>query len=360
MSADHDVRDGDPGDARFYERCGPFSLSEVAAAAGGTTGAATGATDHSLSGPLFGIAPLRAARAGEVSFVNARRHRPALAATAAGAVIVPAAMLADVPAGTSAIVCPDPDEAWANVAALFHPVRPSAPGTHPSASVAPGARVDPSAEIGAFTEISEGAEVGPGCRVGSHVSIGRGVRLGADCRVGAHVSISHAVLGDRVCLFPGVRIGQEGFGFSHSPRGFRTAPQLGRVVIGDDVEVGANSTIDRGSIQDTAVGAGTRIDNLVQIAHNVRLGRCCVIVAQVGIAGSTVLGDFVQVGGQAALAPHLTIGAGAQIGAQAGVIADVPPGAILLGSPAQPRKEFFRGVAVLRRLARKGADGGQA
>jgi UDP-3-O-[3-hydroxymyristoyl] glucosamine N-acyltransferase len=184
------------------------------------------------------------------------------------------------------------------------------------------------------------------------VSIGHGVTLGADCRIGAHASVSHALLGRRVYIYPGARIGQEGFSFAVTESGFLSIPQLGRVVIEDDVEVGANTTIDRGSTRDTVIGAGSRLDNLVQIGHNVRLGRCCVIVAQVGIAGSTVLEDFVQVGGQAAMAGHLHIGQGAQIGAQAGVISDVPTGAMLLGSPAQPRKEFFRQVALLRRMVR--------
>ena len=147
--------------------------------------------------------------------------------------------------------------------------------------------------------------------------------------------------------------GQEGFSFASTDTGFLSIPQLGRVIVEDDVEVGANTTIDRGSTHDTVIGTGSRLDNLVQIGHNVRLGRCCVIVAQVGIAGSTVLEDFVQVGGQAAMAGHLRIGQGAQIGAQSGVISNVPAGAMLLGSPAQPRKEFFRQVAALRRMIRK-------
>jgi len=185
------------------------------------------------------------------------------------------------------------------------------------------------------------------------VNIGSGVVVGEDCRIGGHATISHALLGARVCLLPGVRVGQEGFGFANTKAGFLTIPHLGRVIIEDDVEIGANSTIDRGSIQDTVIGAGSRLDNLVQIGHNVRLGRCCVIVAQVGISGSTVLEDFVQVGGQAAMAGHLRIGRSAQIGAQAGVISDVPAAAILLGSPAQPRHEFFRQVATLKRMVRR-------
>jgi len=261
-------------------------------------------------------------------------------------------MLPRVPATTIPIVTTAAYEGWARVAALFHPVPPPCPGIHVSAVVAETARVDASAEIGPYVVIEAGVEIGPGCRVGPFVSIGRGVTMGRDCRIGAHASLSHALLGARVYIYPGARIGQEGFSFAVTDSGFLSIPQLGRVIVEDDVEIGANTTIDRGSTRDTVIGAGSRLDNLVQIGHNVQLGRCCVIVAQVGIAGSTILEDFVQVGGQAAMAGHLHIGRGAQIGAQAGVISDVSAGAMLLGSPAQPRKEFFRQVALLRRMVR--------
>ena len=174
--------------------------------------------------------------------------------------------------------------------------------------------------------------------------------LGPDCRVGQHASLSYAIIGARVYVYPGARIGQEGFGFASTTSGFLTVPQLGRVIVGDDVEIGANSTVDRGSFGDTVIGAGTRIDNLVQIGHNVRLGRCCIVVAQVGIAGSTVLEDFVQLGGQAALAGHLHVGKAAKIGAQSGVMSDVAAGDVLLGTPAQPRRSFFKQTALLKKL----------
>ena len=188
------------------------------------------------------------------------------------------------------------------------------------------------------------------------MAVGKGVSIGPDSRIGAHASLSHAIIGARVYVYPGARIGQEGFGFATTKSGFLTIPQLGRVIIEDDVEVGANTTIDRGSTSDTVIGAGSRLDNQVQIGHNVRIGRCCVIVAQVGIAGSTVLEDFVQVGGQAALAGHLHIGRGAQIGAQSGVMADVDAGEILVGTPALPKRSFFKQVAILKRLAQKRPD----
>lgn len=337
------------GDARFYARSGPHNLTEVAAAANGTTAGSDRV--------LIGVAPLQAARWDEVSFLDNRRYASVLENTGAGAVIVHPDMVDRVPHSAAAIVTTAPYEGWARVAALFHPLAPLSPGIHPTAFVAPDAAVDPTAEICAFAYIEGGVQIGPRCRIGPHASIGSGVVVGEDCRIAAHVCISHALLGARVCLHPGVRVGQEGFGFAKTKAGFLTIPHLGRVLIEDDVEVGANCTIDRGSIQDTVIGAGSRLDNLVQIGHNVRLGRCCVIVAQVGISGSTVLEDFVQVGGQAAMAGHLHIGRSAQIGAQAGVISDVAAAAVLLGSPAQPRHEFFRQVATLKRMARRLRDG---
>ena len=302
---------------------------------------------------LTGVAPLGTATPDEVSFLDNRRYASALDGTRAGAVIVTAEMAPRVPASAVPIVVDAAYESWARVAALFHPAATCDAGVHPSALVAASATIHLTADIAAFAVIGERVQIGARSRVGRFTSIGDGVTVGEDCRIGSHVSISHAVLGARISLAPGVKIGQEGFSFARTKAGFLTIPQLGRVIIGDDVEIGANSTVDRGSVQDTVIGAGSRLDNLVQIGHNVRLGRCCVIVAQVGISGSTVLEDFVQVGGQAAFAGHLHIGRGAQIGAQAGVIGDVAPGAIELGSPSQPRLDFFRQVATLKRLARK-------
>jgi UDP-3-O-[3-hydroxymyristoyl] glucosamine N-acyltransferase len=336
------------GDPRFFARSGPHPLATVTKAALGV------APEVDLL--LAGVAPLKTAGPDEVSFLDNRRYATALEKTSAGAVVVHPDMLARVPAGTVPIVTTEPYAGWARVAALFHPIPPVRPGVHPSAFVAQGARVDPSAEVGPFCLIETGAEVGACCRIGPYAAVGPGVVLGPECRIGAHASLTHAILSARVYVYPGARIGQEGFSFAPTDAGFLTVPHLGRVVLESDVEVGANTTIDRGSTGDTVVGAGSRLDNLVQIGHNVRLGRCCVVVAQVGIAGSTVLEDFVQVGGQAAMAGHLRVGKGARIGAQAGVMSDVAPGAALVGSPAQPRQEFFRQVAVLKRMARRRAE----
>jgi UDP-3-O-[3-hydroxymyristoyl] glucosamine N-acyltransferase len=267
-------------------------------------------------------------------------------------------MAASVPETAVAIVADEPYAAWSRVAALFHPLPPLRPGIHPSAVVDADASIDPSAEIGPLAVIGARAEIGPRCRIGAAVVIGEGVRLGRDCRIGPHVSLSHALLGDRVCILAGARIGQDGFGLAATPSGMISVPQLGRVVLEDDVEIGANTTVDRGSLQDTVIGAGSRLDNLVQIAHNVRLGRGCVIVSQAGISGSTILEDHVMIAGQAGLTGHLHIGRGARIGAQSGVMADVPAGDDVVGSPAQPVKETFRQIALLRRLSRNARKGG--
>jgi UDP-3-O-[3-hydroxymyristoyl] glucosamine N-acyltransferase len=333
------------GDPRFFHRSGPHSLAAVADAAQAT------APPRRLM--LTGVAPLQTAAATEVSFFDNRKYAAALAETQAGAVIVHPDMAERVPLSAVPIASAEPYVAWARVAALFHPLPPVRPGVHPSAVVAADARIDPSSEIGPLAVICAGATVGPRCRVGPLTVIGEGVVLGADCRIGAQASLSHALLGDRVTVYPGARIGQDGFGFALTGEGFLSVPQLGRVVLEDDVEIGANTTIDRGSMHDTCIGAGSRLDNLVQIGHNVRLGRGCVIVSQAGISGSTTLEDHVMVAGQAGLTGHLRIGRRARIGAQAGVMADVPAGADVVGSPAQPLREFFRHVAVLRRLVRE-------
>ena len=332
------------GNERFFRRSGPYPLAVVASAARGVA--------NELELLLEGVAPLQTAGPNEVSFLDNRRYVSALDETLAGAVIIHPDMAARVPATTVAIVTTEPYAGWARVAALFHPTPPVSPGIHPSAIVAEDALVDPSSEVGAFSVIEAGVEIGPGCRIGACAVIGSGVVLGRDCRIGSHASLSYSLLGARVYVYPGARIGQEGFGFASVEGGFLSIPQLGRVILGDDVEVGANTTIDRGSSRDTVIGAGSRLDNLVQIGHNVILGRCCVIVAQVGISGSTVLEDFVRVGGQAAMAGHLRIGQGAEIGAQAGVISDMAAGASVLGSPAQPKQDFFRQIATLKRIAK--------
>ena len=218
---------------------------------------------------------------------------------------------------------------------------------HPSASIGAGARIEAGAVIAA------GAEIGAGCHISYNAVIGEGVRLGEDCRIGANTSISHALIGNRVGIETGVTIGSQGFGFVPGTKGLLRMLQLGRVLIEDVVQIGANCAIDRGATGDTVIGAGTVLDNLVQIAHNVRLGRHCVICAQVGIAGSTVVGDGVMMGGQVGVADHLSVGAGAHIAGKSGVIRNVDASAVVGGFPAVAIKDWHRQTVGLAQLSKK-------
>jgi UDP-3-O-[3-hydroxymyristoyl] glucosamine N-acyltransferase len=310
-----------------------------------------GAVDERL---VSGVAPLQTAGPEDVSFLDNRRYADLLSATKAGAVIVHPDFAAKVPAGAALIVTPEPYVAWAKISALFHPFPEVLPGIHPSAIVDPAAEIDFSAEIGPGSFVGPGARIGAGTMIGALSVIEAGVVIGAECRIHARVVISHAIIGDRVTIYPGACIGQDGFGFAIGRQGFVPVRQLGRVLIGDGAEIGANSCIDRGSAQDTVIGPGVHIDNLVQIAHNVNIGAHSVIVAQVGISGSTSIGEGVQIAGQAGLTGHLSIGKGAKIAAQSGVMTDIPAGAEIMGSPSQPIKTYLREVATLRKLASAG------
>jgi UDP-3-O-[3-hydroxymyristoyl] glucosamine N-acyltransferase len=230
--------------------------------------------------------------------------------------------------------------------------------------VSPGAFVHPDAVLEVDVIVDPGAVIGPCAEIGrgtlvcAQAVIGPGVRIGRDCAIGPCASVTHALLGNRVIIHAGARIGKDGFGFVMGPGGHRKVVQVGRVIIQDDVEIGANTTIDRGQNRDTIIGEGTKIDNLVQVAHNAVIGRHCVIVGQVGISGSATLEDYVVVGGQAGVAGHIRIGQGAQIGAQSGVMNDLEPGRRYLGAPARPARDVLREIAVLSKLARPQSGGG--
>jgi UDP-3-O-[3-hydroxymyristoyl] glucosamine N-acyltransferase len=304
-------------------------------------------------GRLFaGVAPLHLAGADDVAFMEGRRNLPALKSSKAGAVVIEPAFVAQAPPGCVVLEAAAPQAGFIRIAGLFHPARQPKPGIHPSAVIAADAIIGPGCEIGAFVFIGAGAEIGAGCILENHVSIGAGCKLGAHGRIHAHANMEYCLAGDHVVLHPGARIGNEGFGFITTAEGKHvTMPQLGRVIIGDGAEIGAGSCIDRGAGGDTVIGPGARIDNLVQIGHNVTIGRGAVIVAQVGISGSANIGDYAVIAGQAGVAGHLSIGAKARVGAQAGVMNDVPAGTDVVGSPAWPAKETLRAFARLRRMA---------
>ncbi len=338
------------GDPRFFERAGPFSLAELAAASGATPERA----DVLAGRKLTGVAALQTATPEQVAVLHNPRYVTAAEQTQAGAVVIGPALAGRVPPGCAVIVAADPHLAWAQICRLFHPEARANPGIHATAVIDPTAEIGAGAEVAPYAVIGARARLGAGCQIGPHAVIGQGVEMGPGCRIGAGASVSHALLGARVYVYPGARIGQEGFGFAITQQGFVTVPQLGRVILQDDVEVGANSTIDRGASHDTVIGTGSRIDNLVQIGHNSQLGRNCAMAGQSGMAGSCTLEDFVQIGAQAGLGGHLRVGARARIGPQAGVMSDVAAGTDVIGSPALPIREFFRNVAALRRLAKRG------
>ena len=338
-------------DPRFFHVAGPFTVAEIARRTGA---AVAGAGDAQRL--LRDVAPLDAADADHLTFLDNRKYVAAFRATRAGAAFVQSALAAEAPPGLTLLVTEQPYRAYAVAAQAFYPDAPPASGVAQSATIDPTARLGEGTAVEAHAVIGARVEIGKRCHIGANSVIGPGCMLGDDVRVGANVSVSHSLIGSRVRLYPGVRLGQDGFGFAMGPSGFAKVPQLGRVIIEDDVEIGANSTGDRGAGPDTVSGAGTMIDNLVQIGHNVQVGRGCVLIAQSGIAGSTRLGDHVIVAAQGGLTGHLTIGSGARIGAQAGVMRDVAAGESVVGAPAVPVKEFFRQVATVQRLSRKKGD----
>ena len=335
-------------DARFYTASGPLPLSQLAEIAGATI-----APGGDVSRRFTDVAALEAAGAADVSFLDNRKYIAAFAASRAGACLVRPELADRAPGGMALLLTPTPYKAYARVARAFYPEIEAKAAIHPSAHVDATARLGDDIDVGPGVVIGARAEIGPRCRIGANAVIGDGVVIGAECRIGTNASLTHCIVGARVLVYPGARIGQDGFGFAPDPAGHFKVPQLGRVLIGDGCEIGANTTIDRGSAADTVIGPGCMIDNLVQIGHNVRLGRGCVVVAQVGISGSTQLDDFVVIGGQGGLAGHLHIGQGAQIAAQSGVHRDVGPGEIVGGYPAVPILEWRRQAAALRRLAKR-------
>lgn len=321
----------------------------------------TGARPHGevdLGRTIEDVAPLDRARPGDLVFLDNPKYADQLAGTRATACLVGERYVDRVPAGVAALVVREPYRACAAVTARLYPeaARPGSwfdsHGVSPGANVHPLARLEPDVVIDPGAVIGPYAEIGAGTAIGPNAVIGPKVRIGRNSAIGPGATVCNALIGDRVIIHPGVRIGQDGFGFAMGPRGHQKVPQVGRVIIQDDVEIGANSTIDRGANRDTIIGEGTKIDNLVQIAHNVVIGRHCVIVSQVGISGSTEFGDFVVAGGQAGITGHLKIGMGAQIAAQSGVMADVEAGAKVGGSPAKNARDWLKGVAAVDRMTK--------
>jgi UDP-3-O-[3-hydroxymyristoyl] glucosamine N-acyltransferase len=309
------------------------------------------------------VAALDAADGASLSFLSATRYQAEAQATQAGIVLVTRPLVSLVASVPARIVVDTPQEAMLTAIALLHPVaRLVAAGVHPTAVIGDGATVDPSAALGARVVVGAGATIGRGSQLLAGVVVGDDVVIGADCVLHPNVTLySGTVLGDRVSVQAGAVIGADGFGYVFARHAHQKIPHVGRCLIESDVEIGANSTVDRGSVGDTVIGAGSKLDNLVHVGHNVRIGKLCLLMAQVGISGSARLGDGVVVAGQAGLAGHISIGSGARIAGQAGVFGDVPAGETWSGYPARPHRESLRVQAaahqlpaLLRDLRRKG------
>lgn len=335
-------------DKRFFSSAGPFTAGKLAEIAGGQL------ADPSKSDFLLeDVAPLSSAGPKDLSFLDNRKYRDAFKVTKAGACIVASEFVSYAPSDTVLIVCPAPYKAYAKVATAFYPAPRPAPSVATSAIIHPDAQIADNCTIEDGVVIGPDAEIGEHCWIEANAVIGHGVVIGARSRIGSNASVSHAIIGTDVHIYPGCRIGQDGFGFAIDPKGHIKVPQLGRVIIEDHVEIGANTCIDRGAGPDTVIGRGAWIDNLVQIGHNVKIGKGCVIVGQAGVSGSSEIGDFAMLAGQAGIAGHLKVGSGAQVGAQAGVMRDIPAGQKYIGSPALPMKQFMRQIALLDRLVKK-------
>ena len=300
---------------------------------------------------VSGVAPLDRAERHHVSFLANARYAPLLAGCEAGVVLV-APALAELPGKAPArIVVDKPHDAMLSLLGRLYPAPVQVPGVHPTAVIGRAAQIADGVTIGPWVVVGAGARIGRGSCLDAHVVVGDEVTIGVDCHLYPGTTFySGAVLHDRVRVHAGARIGSDGFGYVYRGGVHEKVPHVGRCILESDVEIGANTTIDRGSIDDTVIGAGTKIDNLVQIGHNVRLGRLCLVMAQVGIAGSTRFEDGCIIAGQAGIGGHLHIGRGARIAGQAGVFGDVPAGQSWSGYPARPHREALRAQAAMFKL----------
>jgi len=337
---------------RFFPPHEGISLSDL-----------SGLCGAELANPAFGdrqvvgVAPLSRASGAEIAFAGSRMALPDLKKSMAAAVFVSSKLVSYVPDGVAALVTATPQLAIALAGAALTPaaVRPvqltTVTGISESAEVDPSARLEEGAIVEAGAVIGARAEIGTGTVISAGAAIGPDTRIGRNCHIGHTATVQHALIGNNVIIHPGARIGQDGFGYVAGPRGLVKIPQIGRVIIQDHVEIGANTSVDRGALDDTVIGEGTKIDNLVQIGHNVRIGQHCVIVSQVGIAGSATIGNSVMIGGASAINGHISIGDGAQIAGFSGVVSDVPAGVRWGGFPARPMMGALRDAAAANQRA---------
>ncbi len=335
-------------DTRFYRKPTPLSLREVIEISGAEV-----VSGVDLDKTISDVAPIHTAQGDELSFLDNKKYLDIFTQSQAGFCFVHPDQADKAPKGMILLLSKEPYKAYALSAQAFYP-KPSWNKTY----IAENAFVHPKAKIGRHciidhnVYIGRDVEIGDQCWIRPNTVIGPGSVIGNNTIIGSNSSLSHCIIGQGCQFLPGVRIGQDGFGFAIDPAGHVPVPQLGRVIIGDRVYIGANTTIDRGAGPDTEIGDGTMIDNLVQIAHNVKIGKFCIIVSQVGISGSSIIEDYAVLAGQVGVAGHITIGRGARIAAQSGLMRDIPAGAEVMGSPAVPLRDYFKQVATLANLTK--------
>lgn len=339
-------------DSRFFQHTGPISLADAAALTGATLSGGPGAKPDGAK-RLSGVAPLEAAGPDDFSFLDNIKYLGAFSASKAGACFVRGKFAGRAPAGMALLETEEPHYAYAVLANHLYPEPAVQAGISPLAQIDSGAHIGEGARIDAAAHIHAGARIGARCWIGSGTVIGAHVEIGDDCRIGPCCTVTHAVIGVRTVLHRGVHIGTDGFGYAGGKAGLIKVPQLGRVLIGSDVEIGSGSCVDRGAGPDTVIGDFTKIDNLVQIGHNTRIGRFVLIAGQAGVAGSTVVGDGVMVGGQVGVGGHISIGAGAKLAAQSGIMTDIPAGVTHGGTPSVPIRDWHRQTVALHHLAKR-------
>lgn len=331
-------------DCNFFKNNGPHKLLSIIEA----TGAKILNGDENQY--ITDIATITNAQNSELTFLSNNKYLSHLKTTKASICIIDNSNISCAPSHVTLLIHPNPQEAFSIVANLFYPKDDSVSSISTKASIAKSAKIGSNVTIEDYAVIKENVVIGNNCFIGSHVTIEDSVKIGSDTHISSHCSISYAHIGDNCVISNGARIGQNGFGVIKGTKGIVKVPQLGRVIIGNNVEVGANTCIDRGALDDTIIGDNSKIDNLVQIAHNCIIGKSCFICGQTGLAGSSQIEDFVMLGGQVGLAGHLTIAAGTMVAAQSGVLSDVSKKSILGGTPALPIMEWKRSVAFVRKL----------
>ncbi len=335
-------------DTRFYKNNGPFTLAKIAEICGAELSDAGKAEVQ-----IKEIASVGKAGAGDICFFYDKKKKAVGADIKATVCVTNAELAVYINPQVVKLVVADPHLAFVKLnAAMYTEILP-APEIKPTAVIAPSAKIGEGCFIGDYAVIGENVKIGKGCLIEPHAVIDHDCTIGDNCRIGAGAWLGHCDVGNNCFIYGGARIGWDGFGFITVNGQHRRIPQLGRVIIGNDIEIGANSCIDRGALDDTVIGDGCRIDDLVMVAHNNRFGRGCILVSQVGIAGSCQFGDYVVCGGQVGIADHLNIGTGAQIAAQSGIMRDIEAGAVVMGSPAVPIKDFMRQVSFVQKAVKK-------